>query len=319
MAGAGAVSMEICVQTMRGYDETVALARWCEAEGVPAMAVADHYLAGPDQKSAGYDQLVLLGGIARETSALQLSTLVSPLTFRHPAVHLKAAVTLDEMSGGRFTLGIGAGWMELEHESFGLDLHPIQERFDRLEETLGYLTAALDGSGSGFDGEYYKLAAFDPQPRPTNLRLVVGGGGRRRTPDLAGRFADEFNAFPDEENPMAPRIQRCLESARTVGRDPAQLLLSTAFPAAVAPDAATAAAMMQRRAERMKASPDEAAESLDRYGIPHGTPEVAGAGYAALAETGITRVYLQLSGSTLDDIARAVDAARSATEIAGAS
>jgi len=318
MAGAGMVSMEICVQTMRGYEDTVALARWCEAEGVPAMAVADHYLAGPDQNSAGYDQLVLLGGIARETSGLELSTLVSPLTFRHPAVHLKAAVTLDEMSGGRFTLGIGAGWMELEHESFGLDLHPLQERFDRLEETLRYLTAALDGSGSGFEGEYYRLAPFDPQPRPTHLRLVVGGGGRRRTPELAGRFAHEFNAFPDQENPMAPRIERCLESARASGRNPADLLLSTAFPAAVAPDDETAAAMMQRRAERMKVGLAEAAATLDRYGIPHGTPDAAAAGYASLAEAGVTRVYLQLSGSTIDDVGRAVEAARKAAESAGA-
>jgi alkanesulfonate monooxygenase SsuD/methylene tetrahydromethanopterin reductase-like flavin-dependent oxidoreductase (luciferase family) len=75
---------------MRGYDHTLTLARWCEAEGVPALSVADHYLAGPNLNSDGYDQLVILGGIARETSTLELSTLVSPITFRHPAVHLKA-------------------------------------------------------------------------------------------------------------------------------------------------------------------------------------------------------------------------------------
>jgi alkanesulfonate monooxygenase SsuD/methylene tetrahydromethanopterin reductase-like flavin-dependent oxidoreductase (luciferase family) len=307
--------MEICVQTMRGYDETIALARWCEQQGVPALAVADHYLSGQALSGPAFDQLVILGGIARETSTLQLCTLVSPLTFRHPAVHLKSAVTLDQMSHGRFSFGIGAGWMELEHESFGLELHPVLERFDRLEETLGYLTAALDGSSSGFRGKYYQLAPFDPQPRPTNLRLVVGGGGPRRTPELAGRFANEFNAFPDDATPMALRIERCLEAAAGAGRDPGAILLSSAFPAAIAPDAESAEEMMRRRSERMKVDPIEAAATLDRHEIPYGTPDQAAARFAALADSGITRVYLQLSGSSLDDIARAVGAARAAAAL----
>ncbi len=158
--------MEICVQTMSGYDHTLGVARWCEANGVPALAVADHYLSGPSLDSEAFDQLVILGGIARETSSLELSTLVSPLTFRHPAVHLKGAVTLDSMSGGRFTLGIGTGWMEQEHEAFGIDLPEMGERFDRLEETLAYVRAALAEEPTGFEGTYYRLAEFVPQPRP---------------------------------------------------------------------------------------------------------------------------------------------------------
>ena len=308
--------MEICVQTMRGYPHTLALAQWCEAEGIPSLAVADHYLSGPKQDSEGYDQLVILGGIARETSKLELCTLVSPLTFRHPAVHLKAAVTLDQMSGGRFSLGIGAGWMELEHDSFGLELYPMTERFDRLEETLGYLKAALDGSGGGFEGKYYRLAAFDPQPRPSNLRIIVGGGGKRRTPDLAGRFADEFNAFPDKVTPMVDRVARCLESARDAGRDPAAILLSTAFPAFVAQDEATADAMIAKRAARTNTDAEGAKASLDSYQIPHGTPEKAARQYEALASSGITRIYLQLAGNDLEEIAGAVDAARRCAALA---
>ncbi len=310
------MTIEVCVQTMRGYDDTLALARWCEAEGVPVLAVADHYLARPDLTSAGYDQLVILGGIARETSRLQLCSLVSPLTFRHPAVHLKAGVTLDLMSGGRFTLGIGTGWMEAEHDAFGLELYPSREGFDRLEEVLEYVRAGIDGSGTGFEGRYYRLASFDPQPQPSNLRLVVGGGGKRRTPALAGRFADEFNAFPDDEESMADRIDRCLDSARTAGRDPAAILVSTAIPAAVGPDAESAASMLQRRAERMDASPAEAGAALDRLEVPYGTPDEAAGRYAAYAEAGIRRVYLQMSASSLDDITRAVAATRAAVDLA---
>jgi alkanesulfonate monooxygenase SsuD/methylene tetrahydromethanopterin reductase-like flavin-dependent oxidoreductase (luciferase family) len=310
------VTIDICVQTMRGYDHTLTLARWCEAEGVPALSVADHYLAGPNLNSDGYDQLVILGGIARETSTLELSTLVSPITFRHPAVHLKAGVTLDEMSGGRFTLGLGTGWMEEEHDAFGFELYPVREGFDRLEETLRYLRAALDGAGSGFEGNHYQLAPFDPHPRPTNLRIVVGGSGKRRTPDLAGGFADEFNAFPDAEVAMSERIARCLQTARAAGRDPEAILVSTAFPAAVAPDGESAAAVLQRRADRMQADREEAAASLDRHEVPYGTPDSAASRYAALAEAGIRRVYLQMSASTIDDIARAVEASRAAADLA---
>lgn len=316
MARSGLVRMEICVQTMRGYSDTLALAQWCEAEGIPSLAVADHYLSGPKLDSEGFDQLVVLGGIARETSTLELCTLVSPLTFRHPAVHLKAAVTLDHMSNGRFSLGIGAGWMELEHDSFGLELYPMTERFDRLEETLGYLQAALDGSGSGFEGKYYQLAEFDPQPRPTNLRLIVGGGGKRRTPDLAGRFADEYNAFPDKNTPVADRVARCLGSARKAGRDPRSILLSTAFPAFVGTDEDTVEDLVRIQAERTNSDRDRARASMDAYEIPIGTPEQAASRYAALSDAGITRVYLQLSGSNLDGIATAVDAARKSADLA---
>lgn len=306
--------MEICVQTLRGYDETIALARWCEQEGVPALSVADHYLAGRDLESEGFEQFVILGGVARETSTLALSTLVSPVTFRHPSVHLKAAVTLDRMSGGRFTLGLGTGWLEQEHHAFGIDFPPVGERFDRLEEALGYVTAAIDGSRSGFDGAYYRLAAFQPKPAPENLRLVVGGGGRVRTPTLAGRFAHEFNVSPDE-TPVAERIATCRAAATAAHRDPSTILISTAFPAALAADTESADAMLRRRAERMRANPDEAAASLDRLGIPRGTPHEAAPAFATLAEAGVARVYLQVSGASLEDIGRAVETARAAAAL----
>lgn len=309
------MTIEICVQTMRGYDDTLEIARWCEREGIPALAVADHYLSDLDMSSNGFDQLVVLGGIARETSTIQLCTLVSPLTFRHPAVHLKAAVTLDQMSRGRFSLGVGAGWMELEHESFGLELYPMAERFQRLAETLGYLRAALDGAGEGFQGRHYRLAAFVPQPQPSNLRLIVGGGGARKTPELAGRFADEFNVFPDN-TPMAGRVQRFEASAREAGRDPAAVLVSSAFPAVVTADAEAAGDLVRRRSERSKVTPERMLEMLDGRGIPHGTPDEAAKAYAALAEAGVTRVYLQVASDSLDDIAGLVEAARRAASLA---
>ena len=231
-------AMQIAVQTMTTYEDTLQLARWCENNEIACLAVADHYLSGPSLDSPALDQLVLLGGIARETRTLRFCTLVSPLTFRHPATHLKAAVTLDRMSGGRFSLGVGTGWMQEEHDAFGIELYPMKERFDRLEETLSYLRAGIDGSGSGFSGSHYRLEAFDPQPAPENLAIVVGGGGAVRTPDLAGRFADEFNIFPAETS-WSDRIDRARSARANSGRN-GELFVSTAFPALIGSDEAEA-------------------------------------------------------------------------------
>lgn len=300
--------MELAVQTMTGYDDALALARWAEAEGLAAFAVADHYLAGSGDRPA-HDQLVLLGGIARETSTIELATLVSPITFRHPAVMYKAAVTLDEMSGGRFRLGVGAGWMEEEHEAYGLELWEMGERFDRLEDALAYIRTAIDGGGH--DGRYYRLADITRRPEPQGLKLIVGGSGKRRTPTLAGTYADEFNIFPSPDGP-GEKIALAREVAAAAGRDPQALLVSTAFPAVVS---ATEDEVDQRFAEmgrRRGADPDRLRRRYDELGIPFGTPGRFAEGLAALADLGVTRVYFQMAFTPLAEITRTVELVRSA-------
>jgi alkanesulfonate monooxygenase SsuD/methylene tetrahydromethanopterin reductase-like flavin-dependent oxidoreductase (luciferase family) len=285
--------MEVALQTMAGYDETLHLARWCETEGVAALSVADHYLSGPDLESAALDQLVVLGGIARQTTTLQLATLVSPLTFRHPAVHLKAAVTLDEMSGGRFSLGIGAGWMQEEHDAFGLELPAMPERFERLEETLGYLRAALSGESMGFEGNHYRLGPFTPQPSPTRLRIITGGVGAKRTPDLAGRYADEFNLAAGEV-PWRPRIERALRAAADAGRDPSSLAISAAFPPLTGRDEVDYRDRLNQWAASRGQTAEELEQRLASLNIPHGPVDRLTEGLSDLAGHGVGRVYLQL-------------------------
>ncbi|MDJ0792379.1 MAG: LLM class flavin-dependent oxidoreductase, partial [Acidimicrobiia bacterium] len=144
------------------YRELVNLAQWAESQGLDVFARSDHYLNG-DESADTTDALAALAGVAVETSSIRLSTLVSPLTFRHPAVMAKSATTIDEISGGRFTLGVGTGWMESEHLAFGLDLPPMAERFERLEESLQYLRTAFEGGGT-FRGDHYSLEAATVAP-----------------------------------------------------------------------------------------------------------------------------------------------------------
>ncbi len=294
--------MRFALQTMRDYEPTLELARWAEAAGAQALSVADHYVSGRDVSASAVDQIVLLGGIARETSTLELGTLVSPLTFRHPAVMWKSAVTLDQMTNGRFSLGVGTGWLEEEHEIYGLDFPTVAERFARLEEALGYLRAAMADDAPGFEGRFYRLASFTSNPRPQSLRLVVGGTGRSKTPALAGRFADEFNAFIGPA--LAERVETAKEVAGSAGRESSSLTISTAFPDVVGRTQAEYEDVLSRLAAERNRSPDHVAARLDELGIPHGTPERVADGVARLAEAGVEMIYLQVARQDLDAVKR---------------
>ena len=169
------------------------LARWAEGAGLDAFSRSDHYFADRVHHPNATDAYATLAGLARETERVELVVLVSPITFRHPAVLAKAAATIHEMSGGRFALGVGTGWMDAEHEKFGIPFPPLGERFTRLEEALGYLHHALGRAPGAFSGHHYSLAEGEILPTAPGVRLIVGGTGAQRTPRLAGTYADEYN------------------------------------------------------------------------------------------------------------------------------
>lgn len=293
--------MELAVQTMTNYPDTLALARWAEEAGAAGLAVADHYLSSPESTFA-LDQLTVLAAVAAQTTTLELSSLVSPVTFRHPAVMFKVGQTLDHISGGRFTLGVGAGWMAEEHERFGLSLPEMGERFDRLTEALGYLRAAIGGDESGFSGDYYRLAGGPPlKPTPVNLRLVVGGGGNRRTPDLAGTYADEFNVFP-AERPYAERIERARSTAAETGRDPDSLFVSTAFPLVVGENQKDVDESIEEVARLRGTEPERIRTRWAELGIPVGTADEVKSHLEQMEKDGIRRVYFQMAFDSLDRI-----------------
>ena len=275
----------------------LAVARWAEDRGLAAFALPDHYLAstsGDRSAEPAYDAFAQMAGLARETIRIRLVLLVAPITFRHPAVMAKNAVTIHEMSGGRFTLGVGTGWLEDEHDLFGLEFPSRTERFDRMKEALGYLTASFSPEAPGFQGKFYRLASRPVAPLPDDrFDLVVGGTGSHRTPTLAGRYADEFNVFPAPPEKMVARIARAREAAAVAGRDPEQLLISSSGQVLVGHDRDDYEKRLQERAASVGATAEQLEEHFKPRNTPRGSAEEVRAILAAMQEVGVQRFYLQ--------------------------
>lgn len=289
------------------YDQQLAAARWAEAEGLVSFARCDHYMSGADPTPDATDAFAALAGIARETETIRLCVLVTPITFRHPAVIVKNAVTIDQMSGGRLDLGVGTGWMELEHEAFGLDFPDWSERFARFEEALDYIDAAFGADPADYEGRFYRLKG-DIGPKPTGIRLVIGGSGERRTPRLAGRRADEYNMFLTTPAKAAPRISRMNEAAgeRTVE-------VTMMGPALVGRTQADFESRRDRAASRRGISGEELEKRYSENGYLVGTPDRVAESVASLEEVGVERLYVQwLDLGDLDTMKDTVDIVRRA-------
>ena len=282
------------------YEQLLTLARFAEDRGLASFARSDHYYSGADPARDATDAFATLAGLARDTTTIRLCVLVSPITFRHPAVIVKNAVTIDQMSGGRFDLGIGTGWMAEEHDAFGLRMLSMAERFDRFGEALGYVRAAIGPQPADYRGRHYQLQA-DVRPGPTGpLPLIVGGTGKKRTPALAGTFADEYNQTPQPPGVLAANIETMREAARKAGRDPDAIVPSVMGSVLLASDEQVYQERLAVAAAARDMSTDELAERYARAGIPTGTPDQARATIEQWQAAGVERFYLR--HMELDDI-----------------
>ena len=294
--------MEFALQASGSYDTLLAAARWAEDRELACFAVPDHYLASLSMDGASapaYDALIQLAGLARDTSIIRLSVLVSPVTFRHPAVLAKTGSTLDEISGGRFTLGIGTGWLDLEHEIFGIPYPPMTERFEHMEEALAYVRAAA--SGTGFRGKHYNLQPTELNPKPSEgFELVVGGRGAVKTPTLAGRYADEFNVYPDSVDQMRLRIDLARREAAGVGRDPEALLISSAGAVLVGRDEADYLDRLAALAAESETSVEDLEARFELRNTPRGSAEQIREQLADMASIGVTRFYVQARSDDME-------------------
>ncbi|MFG2282558.1 LLM class F420-dependent oxidoreductase [Streptomyces asoensis] len=182
--------------------ELAAAGAAAEAAGVSRLSVMDHYFQMEFNGGAEAPMLeayTTLGYLAAHTSTVRLGALVTGVTYRHPGLLAKIATTLDVLSGGRASLGIGAAWYDREHEGLGVAFPPTAERFERLEETLRIVLRMWDPKDDGpFEGTYYRLAETLCVPAPVSAphpEILIGGGGERKTLRLVARYADACNLF----------------------------------------------------------------------------------------------------------------------------
>ena len=278
------------------YADQLAIARTAEAAGFEALFRSDHYesFPGPDDNPTT-DAWTVLAGLARETSRIRLGTLVSPVTFRLPGNLAKVVTTVDEMSGGRVEVGLGAGWHESEHRRHGLPFPPIDERAELLEEQLQILRGLWDEpDGWAFKGRHYTIkdAQFrrKPVPRP---RILVGGGGTPRGMRIAARWADEFNLSSSSPDLARSKFAALDEACRAAGRDPATLTRSAMAGVLVGADADE----LRTREKALLAAlcGDAGDDWLDerRQRWVYGSPDDARATVARFAEAGVERIMLQ--------------------------
>ncbi|MDZ7733724.1 MAG: TIGR03560 family F420-dependent LLM class oxidoreductase [Acidimicrobiia bacterium] len=189
-------------------------AQHVEAAGWDGIYVADHFMSGfGDETAPHLECWSMLAGLAAAVPRLRLGPLVTSNTYRHPAVLANIASTVDAISGGRVVLGLGAGWQENEHRAYGIDLPPVGERFDRLEEACEIVTRLLRDERTTFEGEHYTLRDAPLAPKPTDMPLLIGGGGEKRTLRIAARYADEWNVW--EAPTCWPTRDPCWRSGAT--------------------------------------------------------------------------------------------------------
>jgi alkanesulfonate monooxygenase SsuD/methylene tetrahydromethanopterin reductase-like flavin-dependent oxidoreductase (luciferase family) len=283
------------------WEQWVALASACEEHGVEALFRSDHYISGFDESRHVVDAWATLAGLAARTTRLELGTLVSPVTFRHPSVLARSAATADEISGGRVTLGIGAGWMEREHEAYGFEFGTARERVGHFAEQLEIVHRLLRKDRVAFEGDRYRLDDAPGFRRP-ELRILVGGSAKPGTVVPAVRFADEYNTFFATLDEIRERKRVLDEECERAGRDPATLMYSLMAPCVVGRDDREVQDSARRVGARFGRDPQEVLERYGEFG-PVGTVDQVVERLKEIEVIGFERVMLQhLAHEDLDTV-----------------
>ncbi|MEV7682738.1 LLM class F420-dependent oxidoreductase [Streptomyces sp. NPDC088341] len=278
------------------YETLLTVAKATEDLGFDAFFRSDHYvrMGSGDGLPGPTDAWITLAGLARETKRIRLGTLMTAATFRLPGVLAIQVAQVDQMSGGRVELGLGAGWFEEEHKAYGIPFP--KEKFDRLEEQLAIVTG-LWGTETGktfsHDGTYYQLTDSPALPKPAQSKVpvLIGGHGATRTPRLTARYADEFNMPFASIEDTERQFGRVRDAAEAAGRRADELVYSNALVVCVGKDdaeVARRAAAIGREADELRTnglagSPAEVVDKIGRY-----------------AAVGASRFYLQVLD--LDDL-----------------
>jgi F420-dependent oxidoreductase-like protein len=268
------------------------LARAVEDLGFAGLYRSDHYTnANPPDKDS-LELWISLAWLASHTRRIQFGPLVSPVSFRHPTMTARMAAAVDDLSGGRLVLGLGAGWQEREHTNYGWDLLDMDRRFARFEEGLEVITRLLHSDVPiDYSGSFYtiKEGILLPRPsRPGGPPILIGGNGQRRTLPLVARYAAEWNAvyiLPDEFSRLSAELDVLVQQH---GREPRQVRRSLMTGGVLGRDRAEVKRKVEARTQGKRT-----AEDLRQHGVIVGTPAEFREQLAVLEQSGVQRVMLQ--------------------------
>ncbi|MEX0756112.1 MAG: TIGR03560 family F420-dependent LLM class oxidoreductase [Actinomycetota bacterium] len=282
------------------WEEWLAAAQTCERLGLEGLVSSDHYFPTNGSTDRGSsDAWTVMAALAARTERIRLGTLVSPVTFRHPAHLAKVVATVDRISGGRVDLGMGAGWWEEEHATHGLPFPPTVERFERLEEQLEIVQGLFTQDPFAFEGTHYRLerGSFFPKPvqRP-HPPIVIGGAGGRWLTRLIVRWADEFNTVSASPSVAKERFERVRSALDEAGRGQQTLTTSVMTWCYVG----ATEAQWRARVERAKQLDPELDDAWIDETCVFGTPDRAAERIRAFADAGAQRIVL--NHSLFDDL-----------------
>jgi len=272
------------------------LAQAAEDLGYESLCRSDHLTGlGGESRRPSLETWVSLTALATHTRRIRFGPMVSPLTFYHPAILAKMAAAIDALAGGRFDLGIGAGWNEHEHATFGIPFPPLKERMDRLECGARVIRALEAPEPVTLDQPYYPLKKAESYPRPPGgrLRLVIGGRGEKRTLRMVAEFADEWNVTRLDVEGYRAKRQVLAEHCRAVKRDPEAIARSLMIPLAIGRDAAEVARRVANARAIFPALPDSEA-AWRSAGFLAGSPAQVVEDLERWEGAGLQRVLLQM-------------------------
>jgi F420-dependent oxidoreductase-like protein len=282
------------------FDHVAGLVTTAEEAGFDSVWVMDHFfqlppLGGPDQPML--EAYTLLGALAARTRRVQLGTLVTGVTYRNPGILAKIVTTLDVISRGRAILGIGGAWYHVEHQGLGIDFPDARVRLDMLEEAVQVCRAMFTGDDVSFAGQHYRLDHARNLPRPVQAggpKIMIGGGGEKRTLRLVARYADQCNVTGDVST-LARKISVLRRHCAEVGRDPAEVSVTWMTPLILTTSSQNTAEVHEMLAAA--ASPEQVAGFT--VGQPHEVPGlVAGHIEAGADEVMFSFAFADTAGLT---------------------
>lgn len=274
------------------WDRWKALARTTEDAGLAGLYRSDHFMNPEGPHKDALEAWISFAYLAAETRRIEFGPMVSPVSFRNPVVSAWSAAAVDDLSGGRFHMGLGAGWQEREHRSYGFDLLPLNDRFQRFEEGVQVVKLLLQSDEPvSLEGDYYRLEDALLLPRPARAGgppIVIGGNGEKRTMPLAAKYADEWNAVfvtPERFSELSAHLDRLLAGQHRATDSMRKTLMHRVTVGATDAD-------VKRKTE------DVDVAGLKERGALIGTPNEVAEGLLAFDAVGVQRIMAQLSDMT---------------------